>query len=756
MSIVSCYKKNTYFVFLIFLITWNIATKISCVELIFINISGKPLQVRLDGWKKMYGLLYRQEEARVVKYLDHTNWIPTIKKNIEQTRLFVYDDLNKLIETINFKKLGNEKVGVPAGYTRTIIYSGKAQYEDILELTGKKLSPLGIQTSDFLEIARQEVISTINKTFGIQRKIIRESKDILNPEIYDIIYSNPYSKTDARVRVGGPVSSEKEREVFNKRKDFVKKAQEKLLGIKFLASENPLIISFVMSGGGQRARLFGLGCAIGASNVTSKIVKDSALEPAVGASKVVKDSPLESASGVSKIVKDTASVSLMDCGMYISALSGGTWFLAPWLASKMSLDEYEKRAVDDSAKSLGFVDFAIDSKYCLDIIQTKFAFGQSIGVFDVYGSFLASTYLRGFGSFGNPNRVYLSDIAKDNRINDGLLPIPVFASLTSEYGIPYVECDFTPWEFGSRHFGYTGAYIPVWAFGRNFESINKTKNWANVASPLYEPQATLGYMMGIWGSAPAANFKDIYNDFSKKINLGPVKTVFELIMKKSELKYTKLIWPEVNNFMYGWSSSVFSNYKYLKVVDAGMNFVNPIFSTYRRPSDLNKVRDGAAPDVIIVWDSGAGSASDELKLQRDYATKHNYPFPDISAGIGLSNDIVRIFNKNPSPKKYKDYEIPTVIYMKAGINKDLLKKYKDDKLLGVLAKKLENFDYEKCKKGECKTFNFQYIEKNNGVLNSQLLIDMAKFNIMASEEKIKDAIIKRFELNRVRDGITQK
>ena len=62
---------------------------------------------------------------------------------------------------------------------------------------------------------------------------------------------------------------------------------------------------------------------------------------------------------------------------------------------------------------------------------------------------------------------------------------------------PYEWMEITPFEVGSS---FLKTYIPTWAYGRKFKDGNSTN------AP---PEQTLGYFMGIFGSAFEISLKDI-------------------------------------------------------------------------------------------------------------------------------------------------------------------------------------------------------------------------------------------------------
>ena len=112
------------------------------------------------------------------------------------------------------------------------------------------------------------------------------------------IINNPYKDSAAVVRVGNELHAE-EQAYLVKRKPKVKVALEKMLG-RSLEDLYVPTIAIVGSGGGYRAMLGTIGSLLAAEKI-----------------------------------------GLLDATTYITALSGATWAVAPWISTGKSLSEFK-------------------------------------------------------------------------------------------------------------------------------------------------------------------------------------------------------------------------------------------------------------------------------------------------------------------------------------------------------------------------------------------------------------------------------
>ncbi len=541
-------------------------------------------------------------------------------------------------------------------------------------------------------ITRKGLINQISQALEGVASI---TEDILNVILFPVkelikldqkaIVENQHKKDIATVRLGSPVC-DGEMEFRERRFTIVKDAQERFLEMD-LDDEDVLEIAFCTSGGGVRAKAYSLGACVGADKV-----------------------------------------GLLDTAMCISGLSGSTWFIAPWISSGLPICEYRKRGISEIFAGID-ISSSKDIVTMLDAIWVKFAYNQHLNIVDLYGGILANNFLRGLGV--KQNMVYLSDQQKT--LSDGIFPLPVYTAVLGNRDMPNYWFEFTPFEVGSR---WLGAYVPSWAFGRKFKN-GKSKSSA--------PEMSLGFLMGIWGSAFAASFEEAYEKGIKNMKLPKflkgvpgAKLIFNALKKTlaklayfSDLGELRVAWGQVFNYVYKMKESSFKKSKDIKLVDAGVDFNNPVFATYRKPPY------GDAPDVIFVFDSGGAVGIEELKLLKEYACQYNLKFPEIDEE-NYEQRAITIFEDKDDPS------IPVVIYLPRVADPYMFGRYAKDEQLGPFVQKLQDFDIEEAiKSGFAGTFNFEYMREE-----AELIADLAEFNIRAVAYKIKDALKRRLKLKR--------
>lgn len=508
-----------------------------------------------------------------------------------------------------------------------------------------------------------------------------------------IILQNPYRNMGASVRVGGGALGNQELMYRDNRFPIVKKAQETFLDMK-LENDDVLEIGFSCSGGGWRAMCCTAGSCVGAKKI-----------------------------------------GFFDTAMYVSALSGSTWFFGPWIYSGMDLYDYKKRLINVAAKGLGFSD-PKEMSTLMDNIWIKFTFDQPINVIDFYGAMLANTLLRGLSK--DPHTVYISEQRKV--IDNGKFPMPVYTAVLGQEGMYEYSFEFTPYEAGTR---WLKSYVPTWAFGRKFKAGESKEN---------APEQYMGFMMGIFGSAFAANFKEIYSividgiglpDFMS--NFAPAKSILEAVKKvlKSIVYDTdagdiRLTWARVPNYVYKMPDSEYKDYKELKLVDSGVNINNPVFAAYRKPPF------GSAPDIIFVFDSGSTPGYKEMKVLVDYAKKFNLKFPQVKE-FKVGKQVIHVF------KDDNDLKVPVIVYMPMINGFNLLDKKDYAKVDKYYVDFLKGFDLDKANSfengGFATTYNFKYTKKE-----AETLMAMTEYNIVTVQNEIKKLMKERIELRRKARG----
>jgi len=553
--------------------------------------------------------------------------------------------------------------------------------DEVVEVDGTKVTRRGL-----ISQIVQAVEGVVSVTEDVLAAILLPLRQLIKLEL-DSIEHSPHKDEKATVRLGGPVCEE-EMEFRDRRFPIVKYGQERMLDMQ-LDDEDVLEITFVGSGGGVRAKTYSLGAFVGADKI-----------------------------------------GLLDTAMYMSGLSGSTWFLAPWISSGLPLSEYKDRAIDDVCAGMS-IQALDDIDDMLDAVWAKFAFKQHINVIDLYGGLLGNNNLRGLGE--DQNLVYLSDQKKS--LLDGIFPMPIYTAILGEWDTENHWYEFTPYEVGTR---WLGAYIPSWSFGRKFKKgVSKSS----------APEQTLGFLMGIFGSAFAASFEEMYEQAIENMKLPKflrkvpgAEKIFEALRKllgklafETELGELRVAWAQVFNYVYKMRECHFRKEKDLKLVDAGLDFNNPIFATYRRPPY------GGAPDVIFVFDSGATVSEKEMQKAEKYARRENFAFPEVGRFDPRGKSLT-VFGD------VFDLDTPLVIYMPRVIDPYLLAHYMHDSELGEYVDVLKDFDIEKeASSGFAKTFNFDYEREE-----AETLMSLAEFNVRASAYKIKELLKNRIAVKRAR------
>ena len=457
-----------------------------------------------------------------------------------------------------------------------------------------------MRTADLLhKITHQFIFDSVNRgkeLFEKGRSLITESGQFLAGPIKELIkkdqpaiVGNPYKTTVASVRHGSPIGNE-EFAFRQARLPLVKTAQEKFMGSNFTglpgpAPEEPLEIAFVFSGGGLRAMYSTLGAL-------------TALQ----------------------------LLGLMDTAMTITTLSGSTWALFPWLLGdpatkgeplpvKKFLESMGTRfedglllTYDKGGQPAKTIEHFKELSYITDMLLVKFAFDQPVNpVIDLYGALLANKLLSQFGD--KRQRAHISDIALT--LKKGKLPLPVGTAKLEN-----IEnwMEVTPFEVGTRWTtdlsGNNGSYVPTWAFGRKF---------AHGKSVDFAPEQSAGFYLGMFGSAIAVSGRELYHGMIKSMKIADyVKQVFKQTID-TELGTIRLVWAEAYNPF---------SHEGMKLVDAGVDFLCPVFASYRKtePSTATLIH-GGAPDIIFIFDNSARILSDELYKHAAYARKHNLKYP---------------------------------------------------------------------------------------------------------------------------------
>lgn len=482
------------------------------------------------------------------------------------------------------------------------------------------------------------------------------------------ILNNPYQNSVATVRMGNELHPDEQAYRMN-REPIVKAALEAVLG-RSLDDKKIPVIACIGSGGGYRAMLCTTGSMIGIEKM-----------------------------------------GLLDATTYITALSGSTWALGPWMMTGWTWADFRIYLEGIVIRNIFQVGPDV-ARQIAHVFGTKLVFNQPLTTVDLFGALLANRLLDGFGE--ERQNLYLSQQVE--RLQDGMFPYPIY---TATDGSEKVAQDphwyeFTPHEIGSASFG---VYVPSWAYGREFYAGQSLD---------FAPEQTLGFHFGTFGSAYAVHFDYVWKSFEDNIGNVLLKSVIEKYVTQS-ISGKRLFWAEVNNFMKGISNIPNAYVRLetrntLKLVDAGLTFNLPY-------PPVSGERADRKADVLFFLDSSAGAIPDELKKVEEYARKRNLKFPVIDY-TDLDKKTCAIF------KDENDPEVPVVIYMPRISDAQLWQEYKMKENFSQYSN-IEGFDLEACTNegGVCNTFNFEYTEEE-----ARQVMNQAEFNMLANQDKIIEAL----------------
>jgi len=478
------------------------------------------------------------------------------------------------------------------------------------------------------------------------------------------IIDNPYKNTVAQVRMGNGLHPE-ERAYLARRKPKVKSALEKLLGKKLTDKQVPTI-AMIGSGGGYRAML-----------------------------------------GTTGFLNGAQKIGLLDTVTYITALSGSTWALGPWITTGMGLPQFRSYIADCITKKIR-VNNLSEAKNIVDMLSVKVACDQPVTMIDIYGGLLANRLLKEYGS--DCQRVYMSDQA--TRIKNGDYPYPIYCAIDAREAVAKDPhwFEFTPHEIGAPYFGI---YVPTWGYGRQF---------VNGTSTDFSPEQSLGFMMGTFGSAFGVHFGRAWDEVSKKMPQFLVKPIVEReLFDPLYGKRTESFWAEVFNFMFGLKEQELTSRETLKFVDAGIDFNLPY-------PPVSGQRPERKADILIYLDSSKDSIPAAIKKCEEYARKRGLKYPPMNYSE-IDKNTISIFRDENDPS------VPVVIYLPRVSDAKTWQAHKSKpEFRGYTG--IDDFDMEQCaKEGFCKTSNFQYDLKQ-----SQQILDQLEFNMIINKDKIIEAI----------------
>jgi cytosolic phospholipase A2 len=306
---------------------------------------------------------------------------------------------------------------------------------------------------------------------------------------------------------------------------------------------------------------------------------------------------------------------ILDTVTYLCTLSGSTWFVAPWLATDRSLHEYQPMLAESIAHGLR----PIRQFQHLEQIARQFFYRllkqQPLSSIDIYGTLLANTLLAPLGS----QNLSISLSKAHQYLDPARHPFPIYTAITPNVS-PYEWFEITPFELGST---YLHAYIPTWAYGRAFY---------NGSSLNHVPEQSLGYFMGIFGSAFSVNVRELVHATAQGLKdaIPPcirtsLSECLNLILGPS-WKESRLIPSLLPNFAYQLPAVPLNNHPHLVLIDAGIDFNVPLPPLLRSDRKV---------DLILIYDaSGEVDYARELRQACAYARRYNIRFSPLANDIG--------------------------------------------------------------------------------------------------------------------------
>ncbi len=570
---------------------------------------------------------------------------------------------------------------------------------DLDELEHKLSTGASIVVND-LEIE----INKIWKTFGI-------------PLLKSYVTIDDPHKNDKAAISSPNILSSEEKEFVNNRSLEVQKAISLLTG-ETVSIENIPQIACAFSGGGDRAMVLTAGFMQGLSDLK-----------------------------------------ILDSLTYISALSGSTWYIGPWVLNQkpsanqtITIDTYNNM-LRNKIKNNTFDIVSTTNQRSINIKQVasesifpSVVFNQIISSVHFYGALLAHAFLSDFGAKEQAQR--LSSQLESTK--NGNVPWPIYTSISmakdDEGTYRYQWYEFNPAQVRNLELNFS---LPSYGFGRIFENGQSTG---------FAPEQSFGFLMGIFGSAFEVNLKDVQRIFSvdeattlaqdEKIVASleaENKIAFfkDLIAKPNDFEALKLVIAkkildglsnsrigsdrvapaQINNPFkkYQKAPSWLQNRERLTFVDAGIDYNLPLRPLFIPERNVK---------LIIVGDasSNAGSYEELYKALSDIERfyKINYKKDE-----QMSDNTMLVFRSQQN-------HAPVIVYFQFFLDQGMVKKSMADSSLRNLIEreKLNSFDAQKClDKSYCGTLNFAYnLEQFNQ------LAGVGEFVVKAHKNKLLQII----------------
>jgi phospholipase A2 len=414
--------------------------------------------------------------------------------------------------------------------------------------------------------------------------------------------ASPYTSRQAHVRMSNALCDD-EQAFIKKRFPVVKKALETFLNMPIADRDVPRI-AFCCSGGGYRAMfsLFGALDGISLSSPEQQTPSKGLYTTLVSYALYLLNL-IRPVNGSTVVPSTFASLGLLDLCMYASTSSGSAWGLAGLIQSSKTPQDYLKLIAPALSKN---ITDDVNVEHATRTLLEKYSYEQPLSLVDVYGILLSQKLLTNLG-YDDPNDVNLP--AQCALVATGQTPLPIYNAVLGDQLHNHAFVEFTPFEVGCSELQ---GYIPTWAFGRRFDKG---------MSQDFMPPQTLGYCMGIWGSAFSATLREFF-DVIIKPKVGNILTAYFMprIQVHSLLDY-RLSPAQVYNWMRNTGTDAINKQTMLTLIDTGMACNIPVAPLINRERNV---------DIIIIFDATDDDhPGDELSKIKAYAHARGLRFPPI-------------------------------------------------------------------------------------------------------------------------------
>ncbi|MGB8467721.1 MAG: hypothetical protein WCE21_01840 [Candidatus Babeliales bacterium] len=476
---------------------------------------------------------------------------------------------------------------------------------------------------------------------------------------------------------------------------------------------------------------------------------------------------------------------ILDGVTYTCALSGSTWFVAPWISLNarrgyMSVADYNQSLLDKiRANQFDVLSSQMRTRFNhklfgFNVLWPRLVFKQPLNAIDIYGALLADVLLADFGD----KRYSTQLVDQLSAVETGRLPWPLYTAVSMHKvgtAQKYHWYEFSPSSVRNVSLNYS---MPLFAFGAQF---------ANGLPIEPTPTYPLSTLMGLFGSAFTVNAKDIQRmtkatvqeeiawyhkpahwfsqardvlgqlvDVVKKRDFATLRTMLNNNKEKAQEAAFEMIIDAMANYDGTISTlraaplQIFNPFKgvssipdwlrnrqYLTFIDAGLDNnvpLRPLFDPWR------------SVDIIIVNEASGNALEAMDELERELAAMR----PELRVSYELDRTVYQDHERYGyvSPRVMRVYRpidatsAPLVIGVTYAKDPDLIAhvQQSDDLELQELIEQthITDFDPEVCLQSTCGTFNFNYTAEQFTQLSG-----VVEFNLRAHHQLLRELIKER-------------